>query len=565
MTGVLRRPEPAALQAAPAADCEVARFEDFAVRYPYAGARAAGPVDLALRPGERVLLLGASGSGKSTLLLGLTGLVPASIPATVEGRVELFGEEVAGSRPSDWAGRVAQFFQDADQTLCGMRVVDEIAFAGENLAWPEPAIHAAVDRALAAVGLSASFRDRRSASLSGGEKQLVALAATLVPDAPLIVCDEPTASLSPAAASRLHALFGQRRPDRTVLVVDHRLDGLVEAIDRVVVLDEGRVIAQDPPRSLFRDHHTTLERLGIWSPLASGLDAELTRQGLAPEVAPLSLEEALAPLDPARLAPEKLARAREAVAAFVTRHQLPAVAGEGGGDIVAALDGVACAPFLGPAVLAGIDLTIRAGEVVGLLGANGAGKSTLGFVLAGLLRPKVGRRSGATGIVSFQNPEVQFTAGTVAEEVESAATAGGGDAVPAAILAEWGLSALARRHPFELSQGEKRRLALAMVAADRRARLVVLDEPLAGLDRRGAAIVAAAIEAFRAEGRAVVVVTHDMDFAFSTCRRAVLLGDGRILADGRAASLLRDEGLRAAAGLAPPRILPALDWLERAG
>ncbi|QDZ00660.2 ATP-binding cassette domain-containing protein [Nitratireductor mangrovi] len=563
MTGVLRQPEPAAPPAAPAADCEVARFEDFAVRYPYAGARAVGPVDLALRPGEHVLLLGASGSGKSTLLLGLTGLVPASIPATVEGRVELFGVDVAGSRPSDGAGRVAQFFQDADQTLCGMRVVDEIAFAAENLAWPETAIHAAVDRAMAAVGLPASFRNRRSATLSGGEKQLVALAATLMPDAPLIVCDEPAASLSPAAASRLHALLGRRRPDRTVLVVDHRLDGLVEAIDRVIVLDEGRVIAEGEPRSLFRDHHATLERLGIWSPLASGLDAELTRQGLAPEVAPLSLEEALTPLDPALLAPEKLARAREAVAAFVTRHQPPAV-GEGEGDIVAALDGASCAPFLGPVVLERVDLTIRAGEVVGLLGANGAGKSTLGFVLAGLLRPKAGRRSGATGVVSFQNPEVQFTAGTVAEEVERAA-AGGGDAIPAAILAEWGLSALAARHPFELSQGEKRRLALAMVAADRRARLVVLDEPLAGLDRRGAAIVAAAIEAFRAEGRAVVVVTHDMDFAFSTCRRAVLLGDGRILADGPAASLLRDEGLLAAAGLAPPRILPALDWLERAG
>ena len=564
MTAVLRRPEPAALQAAPAADCEVARFENFAVRYPYAGARAVGPVDLALRPGEHVLLLGASGSGKSTLLLGLTGLVPASIPATVEGRVELFGADVAGSRPSDWAGRVAQFFQDADQTLCGMRVVDEIAFAAENLAWPEPAIHAAVDRTMAAVGLPTSFRDRRSATLSGGEKQLVALAATLMPDAPLIVCDEPTASLSPAAASRLHALFGRRRPDRTVLVVDHRLDGLVEAIDRVVVLDEGRVIAQGPPRSLFRDHLATLERLGIWSPLASGLDAELTRQGLAPEVAPLSLEEALTPLDPALLAPEKLARAREAVAAFVTRHQPPAV-GEGEGDIVAALDGASCAPFLGPVVLERVDLTIRAGEVVGLLGANGVGKSTLGFVLAGLLRPKAGRRSGATGVVSFQNPEVQFTAGTVAEEVERAVTAGGGDTISAAILAEWGLSALAARHPFELSQGEKRRLALAMVAADRRARLVVLDEPLAGLDRRGAAIVAAAIEAFRAEGRALIVVTHDMDFAFSTCRRAVLLGDGRILADGPAASLLRDEGLLAAAGLAPPRILPALDWLERTG
>jgi energy-coupling factor transport system ATP-binding protein len=127
-----------------------------------------------------VLLLGPSGSGKSTLLLALTGLLPDSIPGEVEGRVRLGGEPVAARNPAGWSGTVAHFFQDADQTLCGMRVEDEIAFALENRALPEPEIDTRVARIMRQIGLPDAWRGRRTTALSGGEKQLVALAATLV-------------------------------------------------------------------------------------------------------------------------------------------------------------------------------------------------------------------------------------------------------------------------------------------------------------------------------------------------------------------------------------------------
>lgn len=568
MTSVSPAPE----AVAPSRVLPAARWSGFRARYPFAEHDAVGPVDLAIAPGERVLLLGASGSGKSTLLLSLTGLVPETIPAETTGSVELFGEPASSRPPAAWAARVAQFFQDADQTLGGMTVEDEIAFGPENLAWPEPRIRAAVAEAMRAVGLDAGLRRRRTATLSGGEKQLVALAATLATGPELFVADEPTANLAPAAAARLHRLIAKGNRGRGVLVVDHRLDGLIDAIDRVVVLGEdGRIAAEGPPRDLFRRQRDLLDALGIWTPPAVDLDAKLAAAGAPPPRAPLHVAEALAHLDPWTASPALLAAARPAVAAFVTRH-IPAqpVPRAPDAPVVARLESAAIAPFLGPVVLRDVGLSIRAGEVVGLLGANGAGKSTLGLALAGLLRLKGGSREGPAGGVAFQNPEAQFTGGSAREEIAAALARSEAGRRPGtapvanvdALLAQWELASLAERHPFELSQGQKRRLALASLSAGDRYPLVVLDEPLAGLDGAGAAMVEAAIRRLRDKGRAVAVITHDMDFALRNCPRAAVVGEGGIIADGPTAALLCDAGLVRRAGLAEPRIAPALRWLE---
>src|SRR5882724_1791018 len=167
------RSDPPAPEAPPAAS-----WQQVEVRYPFERRAAVGPVDLAVRPGERVLLLGASGSGKSTLLLTLTGLIPRSIPATVTGRIGIFGNATSERPAWGWAALVAQYFQDADQTLCGMRVEDEIAFPLENRAMPSPQIADAVTTSMREVGLPDIWRRRRTATLSGGERQLVAIAAT---------------------------------------------------------------------------------------------------------------------------------------------------------------------------------------------------------------------------------------------------------------------------------------------------------------------------------------------------------------------------------------------------
>jgi energy-coupling factor transporter ATP-binding protein EcfA2 len=218
-------------------------------------------------------------------------------------------------------------------------------------------------------------------------------------------------------------------------------------------------------------------------------------------------------------------------------------------------------------VLRDVCVGIKANEVVGIVGRNGAGKSTLAACLAGLLRPKAGRRTGPPGGVAFQNPETQFTEGSVLDEVVAVLRAerGGNEAIPAAqaVLARWGLGDLSRRHPYQLSQGQKRRLALATLTATDRWPFLVLDEPVAALDARGAAQVVADVERLRDGGRAVAVVTHDMDLVLRLCPRLVVVGEGGIIADGPARTLLRDDSLLARAGLRPPSIMPALRWLER--
>ncbi|BCH25877.1 ABC transporter ATP-binding protein [Mesorhizobium sp. L-8-3] len=540
-----------------------AAWKNVTARYPYAGRDAVGPVDLDVRQGERLLLLGPSGSGKSTLLNTLTALIPQTIPATVAGSIRLFGSAVNECRPDRWAGTVARFFQDADQTLCGMRVEDEIAFALENRAIPEQDIVRKVSEAMRRVGLSEAWRRRRTATLSGGEKQLVALAATLVQEAPLFVADEPTAHLAPAAAARLHHLLLEESIARSVLIVDHRLDGLIGSVDRVAVLGvDGEIIAEGQPAPLFRRNQDLFDRLGIWVPTASRLDAKLAEAGLAPATPPLTIDGLLRAID----AEGMTARAAPVLQNFLAEHSARASLTPGA-EIAARLEKADCAPLFGPTILRNISLEIRTGECLGILGANGAGKSTLGASLAGLLRLGSGRRQGAIGGVAFQYPESQFTAGSVREEIVASLDR----SLPISerlrtaedIAAAWNLADLAERHPYELSQGQKRRLALATLTATERWRLLVLDEPTAGLDAAGATMIAGRIEALARSGRGIAVITHDMDFALRLCARSVIVGEGGLLAEGPTVELLEDRNLVARAGLAEPVIAPVRRWLRQ--
>lgn len=534
------------------------------MRYPYRDRDAVGPVSLTLRAGESTLLLGPSGAGKSTLLASLTGIVPQTIPAELSGDVSLFGEDVASRPPAGWAETVSRLFQNAEETLCGMTVADEIAFALENRGLPEADIARRIGRAMAAVSLPPEWRARRTMSLSGGEKQLVALAALVAQDATLVVVDEPTAHLAPAAARTLRELlFGEAAKDRTVLVVDHRLDGLVERIDRVVVLGpDGTVVADGPPRRVFRNHRERLRLAGVWLPLTSEIDAGLSAEGIALEPSPLTIHEMAAGID--SLPAERRGSALEACRAFVAGRIAAPV--DLHGDTVVTLRDADCAPFLGPIVLRDVNATLRRGEAMAILGANGAGKSTLAACLAGVTRLKRGIREGAPGGIAFQNPEAQFLCGSVREEVADALRrSGAAGATPEAVtdtLRTWRLEGLEAHHPFELSQGQKRRLALACLTAGAPFPLLVLDEPTAGLDAAATDALARTVDALRRSGHALAIVTHDVDFALRTCPRAMVVAEGGVLADGGTLDLLRDAGLLRRAQLEPPALLPLLEWLE---
>ena len=459
---------------------------------------------------ERVLLLGASGSGKSTLLRVLAGVVPQLVDADVSGGVLVAGHDATTTAPTVLARHVGTLTQDPADQLCLPTVEDEVAFPLENRSWPRERIEAAVRVALARVGAS-HLRHRRTAELSGGEGQRVALAATLVPEPDLLLLDEPTALLDPAAARAVGALLGTA--GRTQVLVEHRLDEVGDLPARTVVLDDdGRLVADGPTGELLRDATDQLRALGVRLPA-----------------------EAPGPRDAPR----------------------PSSAGPATGVLRARGLGVRRG---GRDVLTGVDLDVRAGRVTAVVGLNGSGKSTLLLALAGLL-PHTGTvRGGSVGMV-FQRPEHQFLARTVADEAAwgpRRAHAPDPQGRARQALAAVRLAHLAAHDPFRLSGGQQRRLSVVAAAVCDHD-VLLADEPTFGQDGRTARATADLLRVLADDGRGLVVVTHDLGLVADLADDLVVLAAGRVLAQGPVAGLLpaAPDGPLRAAGLVPTGPAPA--------
>lgn len=437
-------------------------------------------LELAIEPGERVLLLGASGAGKSTLLQALSGVLGGADDGEQEGRLLL-----DRMRPADARGRVGLVLQDPDSQVVLARVGDDVAFGCENLGVPRDEIWRRVDHALAAVGLDLPLRHPTS-RLSGGQKQRLALAGVLAMRPGLLLLDEPTANLDPDGVREVRDAVATVTADRstTLIVVEHRVDVWWQLVDRVIVLAPGAgVLADGRPDDVLRRHGAQLAASGIWVP---GHRAE---------------------------APERRVSTRNA--------ELLRADGLGVGHA--------------QTLRAGLSLSLREGGCVALTGPNGVGKTTLAHTIAGLLPERAGEVD-ASGIadglpsrpirwrsrdlltrigVVFQDPEHQFITGSVRDELAVGGRALGlSDSALRArvdpLLERLRLTHLADANPFTLSGGEKRRLSVATVLVTR-PRLLVLDEPTFGQDSRTWRELVAFLAELVDEGRGALVVTHDAE------------------------------------------------------
>ena len=226
-------------------------------------------------------------------------------------------------------------------------------------------------------------------------------------------------------------------------------------------------------------------------------------------------------------------------------------------------------------VLDNLNISIPEGSFCAVVGPSGCGKSTLTRLIAGLMFPDQGevwlhgelvKSPRKTVGMAFQNPENQFVTGTVADELQAAVSPSTGPEAQqkaAELMRRWRLQGLERHHPYELSQGQKRRLALATLTATERWPFLVLDEPTAGLDAAGAQAVVAQIESLTESGHGIVVITHDMDFALAVCDQVAIVGEGGIMAQGPVRQLLGDRPLLSRAGLEPPALMPVIEWRAR--
>ena len=493
--------------------------------------------------GERLLLLGPSGSGKSTLALCLDGVIPHAMEVHWEsGSVEVLGTDTRAAGQATLSATVGVLFQDPETQLVMLDIDDEIAFGLENHGLPRAAMAERIAAARVATGLDAVLVP--IAALSGGMKQRLALASILALRPQGLVLDEPTANLDPVGTREvldaIRRLVADR--ERSLLIIEHRLDEVLPFIDRVAVLDRNGALAlTGTPREVFVDQMDRLVALGVWIPQLRRLAALLGSDTLPAD--PRAAAAVIVQRWPATTsAPARVAAAGEAVMrAASVGYRYP-------GAPRSAVDGVT--------------LTIGGGELVAIVGANGAGKSTLGLLLAGALDPRAGRveRSGEIAYV-FQYPDRQFVAGTVRGELQASLRARGlaADEVDRradAQLERAGLRELAEANPFSLSHGQKRRLSVATaIAADPDG--LILDEPTFGQDERNTELLVETLDALRAEGRAIVVITHDLALVADHATRVVALADGRVAFDGPVAALFADDALLDRCALRRPPVAEA--------
>jgi len=496
--------------------------EGLGYSYPHSGRRALDAVSLSIAPGEFVLLAGRSASGKSTLLKAACGLVPHFHGGEVEGSVAVAGLDAIATGPGELASAVGYVAQDPETQVVSTTVAAEIGLPLELRGDSVTDRARAVEEVALALAMP-HLLDRTVDTLSGGELQRVALAAALVTRPQLVLLDEPTSQLDPVAGDELIWLLRRLNEEWgvAVLLAEHRLERCLAAVDRVVAMDAGAITFDGAPPDFL-----------AW---AHDADPALTT--------PAARLFALAGINPLPVGVRAARSALEERGAG-SHPQHEQVRMESG------------SPLSEPAlevsglwveldrdgemrdVLRGVDLRIDRGERLALMGRNGAGKSTLLRAAAGLVEPAAGKieAGGGHGMALLtQNPGDYLVRERVGDELP-------GD-VGLAALRTVGLEHAIDADPRDLSGGERQRLALAIALAGRMEGeelpgLVALDEPTRGMDRARKDDLVGLIASLAGRGAAVVVATHDVEFAAAFAERVVLLGDGVAIADGPMAEVL---------------------------
>ncbi|MFD3354643.1 ABC transporter ATP-binding protein [Streptomyces fradiae] len=559
------------------------RFENVTVTYEGSAAPTLRDLDLHVPEGELVLLVGPSGVGKSTLLGAVSGLVPHFTGGTLRGRVTVGGRDTRTHRPRELADVVGTVGQDPAAHFVTDVVEDELAYGMESLGLPPAVMRRRVEETLDLLGL-APLRDRPIATLSGGQRQRVAIGSVLTTHPRVLVLDEPTSALDPAAAEEVLAVLQRLVHDlgTTVLMAEHRLERVVQYADRVVLLREpgappvvgapaevmrvspvyppvvglSRLAGWTPPALTVRDARRRAgalrERLAdrVREPAREPVSAGTAAVPAPPPASPATPPPASPPASPSAPPPSRARRRswwpprRRAGAGTDPARETGGRAADAGPDL-ARVDRLVVTRGRVEA-LRGVDLGVRPGETVALMGRNGAGKSTLLGALVGMVAPVSGRVLVA-GLAPHRTPPAELIreAGLVPQEprdllyadtvaAECAAADADAQAEPGtcrALVAGLLPGVPDDTHPRDLSEGQRLALALAVVLTGR-PRLLLLDEPTRGLDYAAKARLVEVLRRLAAEGHAIVMATHDVELAAELAHRVVILAEGEVVADG---------------------------------
>ncbi|MET1063175.1 MAG: ATP-binding cassette domain-containing protein [Aeromicrobium sp.] len=498
-------------------------LRDVSFRYDQAPAAALRHVDLTLPEGELVLVAGRTGSGKSTLLGTVNGLVPHFSGGELSGDVLVDGSSIRGRAPRDLAHLIGYVGQNPLAGFVSDIVEDELAYGMEQLGLDGQTMRRRVEETLDLFGI-ASLRSRPLRTLSGGQQQRVAIGAVLTMHPRVLVLDEPTSALDPTAAEDVLAALARLVDDLglTVVVAEHRMERVIPFADRLVLV-EGAEVRDGPPAELLVDSLVAppvieLGRLAGWSPLP--LSVREARRAKGP------LGDLPAPVPPAPSASVPLLTAKGVSVAY--------------GSVVAVRD---------------VDLVVPAGQVVALMGRNGSGKSSLLWALQG-----TGKRRAGTVDVRGQDPgalsssKARSLVGLVPQTADDLLYLETVDQECAAADQQAGASAGSCRsildrlapgiagtgHPRDLSEGQRLSLVLAIVLTASPP-VVALDEPTRGLDYSAKAALTDILRGIAAEGRGVLLASHDVEFLAHVADRCVVMAEGEVVSDGPTAKVLAES------------------------
>lgn len=522
-------------------------FDNFTFQYHSQAEPTLHSIDLTIYEGEKVLIVGPSGSGKSTFAQCINGLIPYSYEGEITGNVTIRDKELTKTSLFELSFDVGTVLQDTDGQFIGLTVGEDVAFALENDEVSQSKMKQEVDHWTKIVGLN-DFLQHRPQDLSGGQKQRVSMAGVLIDEAPILLFDEPLANLDPKAGKETIALIEEihQKKETTVLIIEHRLeDVLYRSVDRVIVFNDGRVVADLPADELLKTDILTEQ--GIREPLYvtamkyAGVDLE-TVQYLA------DIEKVQAP--DLKLQMEKWMKKPAQIPKQETLQPLLKLE-----TIMYQYN------RKDQYVLNDVSVTFNRGEMLSIVGKNGAGKSTLSKAICGFVTPQSGKmtwsdedftqfsikeRADKIGFV-MQNPNQMISKKMIFEEVALGLVLKG---MPEAEIKERVEQALKicglysfRNWPISaLSFGQKKRVTIAAILV-LEPEMIILDEPTAGQDFKHYTEMMTFLEKLNERGVTIAMITHDMHLMLEYTERAIVLYDGKIIADTSPVKVLTNSQL----------------------
>lgn len=524
-------------------------FHDFTFQYDSQAEPTLKNINLSINQGEKILIMGPSGSGKSTLGKCLNGIIPQNEQGSFTGDLTINGKVFRESSIYDLSLDVGTVLQDTDSQFVGLTVAEDIAFSLENEMVEQAEMRAAVNYWSEKTNLSAQL-EKRPQDLSGGQKQRVTMAGVLIDETPILLFDEPLANLDPQTGYEAIQMIDQLYQSQkfTTIIIEHRLEEVLAApIDRVILMNEGTIIADMTPTKLLQSD--LLAEYGIREPLYI---SALKRAGIS-----LSDFSDLTQVDQL-VSPEISASLAKSRGTFkpIPEKERPLLT----------LSNLSFG-FGNELVIKDIDLTLYEGEMVSLVGHNGAGKSTLSNLITGFYPLQTGdllwknqsianesikERADKIGYV-LQNSNQMLSKNMIFEEVALGLENRGVD--PAVIqekvfetLKVCGLYEFRNWPISALSHGQKRRVAIAAILV-LEPELLILDEPTAGQDYYHYNEMMLFLRKLNQRGITILMITHDMHLMLEHTRRTLVLKEGKIIADEAPATVLSTADLVASASL----------------